>query len=86
MSMQNPGHDQNDTSVPADGNRQSQPDTGADADRHPAGAASAPKRVPDELRVNISTADDINVDEDNDAESPKKSLTAADPEEHKPAD
>ncbi|MCC2595364.1 hypothetical protein LKR43_03320 [Pusillimonas sp. MFBS29] len=32
-------------------------------------------------RPNISTADDVNVDEDNAVKSPKESLTATEPEE-----
>ncbi|WP_167670925.1 hypothetical protein [Allopusillimonas ginsengisoli] len=39
-------------------------------------------RKPD-TRPNISTADDVNVDEDNAIESPKESLTATKPEDSK---
>jgi len=40
--------------------------------------AVAPSRKAD-TRPNISTADDVNVDEDNAIESPKESLTATKP-------
>ncbi|MGB6105611.1 MAG: hypothetical protein WBF88_17345 [Pusillimonas sp.] len=50
------------------------------------GAAANPSTAPSpkpDTRANISTADDINVDEDNAIESPKKSLTATEPEKPK---
>lgn len=36
-----------------------------------------------DTHTNISTADDVNVDEDNAIDSPKESLTAIEPEEPK---
>jgi len=49
--------------------------------KDPAPAANTtvtPSRKPDK-RANISTADDVNVDNDNAIESPKESLTATEP-------
>lgn len=40
-----------------------------------------PKQGKDEPRIDISTADDVNVDDDNDIGSPKKALTAEAPDE-----
>lgn len=41
------------------------------------------KKPQEDKRIDISTADDVNVDDDNDVDSPKKALTAEAPAEPK---
>jgi len=48
----------------------------------PAKTSSVPTLKPD-TRADISTGDDVNVDEDNAIESPKESLTATEPKKPK---